>query len=147
FAAVVDYAHTDDALLNVPKTARAPTNGRIITFLGCGGERDKTKRRPMGEAAGRNSDYVIITSDNPRTENPLKIIEEIETGMKETGCEYKIVSDRRDAILAAVAKARANDVVIIAGKGHETYQIIGKDKFHFDDREIALEALEKIRED
>ncbi|MDQ3491129.1 MAG: UDP-N-acetylmuramoyl-L-alanyl-D-glutamate--2,6-diaminopimelate ligase [Acidobacteriota bacterium] len=147
FAVVVDYAHTDDALLNVLKTARDLTDGRIITVFGCGGDRDKTKRRPMGEAAGRNSDYVIITSDNPRTENPLKIIEEIETGVKETGCEYKIVSDRRDAILAAVAKARANDVVIIAGKGHETYQIIGKDKFHFDDREIALEALEKIRED
>lgn len=147
FAVVVDYAHTDDALLNTLKTARELTSGRVITVFGCGGDRDRTKRRPMGEIAGQYSDVVIITSDNPRTEDPLKIIEEIETGVKETGCEYLIVSDRRDAIFRAIAGARTNDVVLIAGKGHETYQIIGHEKYHFDDREIVKDALAKIEND
>ncbi len=146
FAVVVDYAHTDDALLNTLRTARELTEGRIITVFGCGGDRDKTKRRPMGLVAGENSDIVIITSDNPRTENPLKIIEEIEAGVKETKAEYLMISDRRDAIFRAVSKAGPNDVVMIAGKGHETYQIIGNDKFHFDDREIAREALTTLVE-
>jgi UDP-N-acetylmuramoyl-L-alanyl-D-glutamate--2,6-diaminopimelate ligase len=146
FAVIVDYAHTDDALLNTLKTAKDLTDGRIITVFGCGGDRDKTKRRPMGIAAGENSDVVIITSDNPRTENPLRIIEEIEKGLKETDCEYSIVSDRRDAIYKAIAIARPHDVLIIAGKGHETYQIVGNEKFHFDDREVAREALSKRAE-
>lgn len=142
FAVVVDYAHSDDALLNTLKTAKDLTSGRIITVFGCGGDRDKTKRIPMGEVAGRNSDLVIVTSDNPRTENPLTIIAEIEAGLKNTSCPYQVVSDRREAIHQAIAKAKANDVVLICGKGHETYQIVGNDKFHFDDREIAREAIE-----
>ncbi|HEV8592051.1 MAG TPA: cyanophycin synthetase, partial [Pyrinomonadaceae bacterium] len=146
FAVVVDYAHTDDALLNTLKTAKDLTKGRIITVFGCGGDRDRTKREPMGRIAGEYSDLVFITSDNPRTEDPLKIIQAIEIGVKETGTLYFAVSDRREAIFKAVAEAKPNDVVIIAGKGHETYQIIGNDKFHFDDREVALDAL-KIRED
>ena len=141
FAVVVDYAHTDDALLNTLKTARDLTSGRIITVFGCGGDRDKTKRAPMGRAAGKYSDLAIITSDNPRTEDPLKIIAEVEAAVKETGTPYLAIPDRREAIRQAVAKARAGDVIIIAGKGHETYQIIGNDKFHFDDREVAAEAL------
>ncbi len=147
FAVVVDYAHTDDALLNTLKTARDLTSGRIITVFGCGGDRDKTKRAPMGLAAGKYSDLGIITSDNPRTEDPLKIIAEVEAGIKGTGTPYKIVSDRREAIHYAVKQARPGDVVIIAGKGHETYQIIGSDKFHFDDREVAKEALEARAEE
>ena len=147
FAIVVDYAHSDDALLNVLKTARDLTRGRIITVFGCGGDRDRTKRVPMGEVAGRNSDLVIVTSDNPRTENPLKIIEEIEVGLKNTNCPYLTVSDRREAIFRAIAKAKPNDVVLIAGKGHETYQIVGDNKFHFDDREVAKEALMSLNED
>lgn len=147
FAIVVDYAHSDDALLNVLKTARDLTKGRIITVFGCGGDRDKTKRAPMGEIAGKHSDLAIITSDNPRTEDPLEIISQIEVGIKDTNCPYLVVSDRRDAIITAIQKAKAGDVVLIAGKGHETYQIIGNDKFHFDDREIAREALEKLKED
>lgn len=147
FAVVVDYAHSDDALLNTLKTAKELTKGRIITVFGCGGDRDKTKRVPMGEVAGRNSDLVIATSDNPRTEDPLKILEEIEVGLKNTNCPYQIISDRREAIHQAIAKAKENDVVIIAGKGHETYQIVGNEKYHFDDREIALEALEKLKEE
>ncbi|MGI8467415.1 MAG: UDP-N-acetylmuramoyl-L-alanyl-D-glutamate--2,6-diaminopimelate ligase [Pyrinomonadaceae bacterium] len=144
FAIVIDYAHTDDALLNTLKTARNLTNGRIITVFGCGGDRDRSKRAPMGEIAGRNSDLVIITSDNPRTENPLTIIEQIETGLKNTSCPYLKIPDRREAIYQAIQKAKSGDVVIIAGKGHETYQIVGADKFHFDDREVALEALENL---
>jgi UDP-N-acetylmuramoyl-L-alanyl-D-glutamate--2,6-diaminopimelate ligase len=147
FAIVVDYAHSDDALLNVLKTARDLTKGRIITVFGCGGDRDKTKRAPMGEVAGRHSDLAIITSDNPRTENPLDIISQIEVGIKDTGCPYLVVSDRREAIFTAVSKAKAGDVVLIAGKGHETYQIIGNNKYHFDDREIALESLERLKEE
>ncbi len=146
FAVVVDYAHTDDALLNTLKTAKELATGRIITVFGCGGDRDKTKREPMGRIAGEYSDLAIITSDNPRTEDPLKIISEIEVGVKATGTDYLAISDRREAIRKAVTEARANDVVIIAGKGHENYQIIGNEKFHFDDREVALEAL-KIREE
>jgi UDP-N-acetylmuramoyl-L-alanyl-D-glutamate--2,6-diaminopimelate ligase len=146
FAVVVDYAHTDDALLNTLKTAGELTTGRIITVFGCGGDRDKTKRVPMGRVAGENSDYVIITSDNPRTEDPLAIIRETEVGVKETGTQYESISDCRDAIFRAASLARRDDVVIIAGKGHETYQIIGSDKFHFDDREVALDALHRIAE-
>ncbi len=143
FAVVVDYAHTDDALLNILKTARTLTTGRVITVFGCGGDRDRTKRRPMGEIAGSHSDHVIITSDNPRNEDPLKIIEEIEIGVSEKTGSYEITPDRRDAIFRAIAEARQEDLVIIAGKGHETYQIVGAEKFHFDDREVAAEALER----
>jgi UDP-N-acetylmuramoyl-L-alanyl-D-glutamate--2,6-diaminopimelate ligase len=141
FAVVVDYAHTDDALLNVLKTARDLTANKIITVFGAGGDRDRTKRAPMGEIAGAWSDFVVLTSDNPRTENPLKILSEIETGLKKTACPYVQISDRREAIHEAVRRARTGDVVLIAGKGHETYQIIGDEKFHFDDREIAREAI------
>jgi len=144
FAVVVDYAHSDDALLNTLKTARELTNGKIITVFGCGGDRDKTKRVPMGEVAGNHSDLVIVTSDNPRTENPLQIISEVEAGLQKTNNQYLVISDRREAIHQAIAKAKSNDVVLIAGKGHETYQIVGNDKYHFDDREIAREALENL---
>ncbi len=147
FAVVVDYAHTDDALLNTLKTARELTDGRIIAVFGCGGDRDRSKRRPMGEVAGEHSDIVVITSDNPRNEDPLKIISEIEVGVKEKTSVYEVIPDRREAIYRAIAAAKSDDVVIIAGKGHENYQIIGADKFHFDDREIALEALARRSEE
>lgn len=147
FAVVVDYAHTDDALENTLKTARELTNGRIITVFGCGGDRDRSKRVPMGEVAARLSDITIITSDNPRNEDPLKIISEIETGVKAETTSYEAISDRREAIFRAINVAAKDDVVIIAGKGHETYQIIGADKFHFDDREAAAEALGRRNEE
>lgn len=147
FAIVVDYAHSDDALLNTLKTARDLTSGRIITVFGAGGDRDRSKRAPMGEAAGKHSDLVIVTSDNPRTEDPLEIIAQIEVGLKNVNCPYLVFPDRREAIFTAIQKARPGDVVIIAGKGHETYQIIGHDKFHFDDREVAREALEKLKQE
>nr|HQU94486.1 cyanophycin synthetase [Pyrinomonadaceae bacterium] len=141
FAVVVDYAHTDDALLNTLKTARPLSNGRVITVFGCGGDRDKTKREPMGRVAAENSDIVYITSDNPRTEDPLKIIDAIEVGVRASGKEFRSISDRRLAIQEAIKEAKTGDVVIIAGKGHETYQIVGNEKFHFDDREVAAEAI------
>jgi len=146
FAVVVDYAHTDDALLNTLKTARELTSGRIITVFGCGGDRDKTKREPMGRVAGENSERVFITSDNPRTEDPMTIIRQTEAGVETTGTEFFSISDRREAINKAIAAAKSGDVVIIAGKGHETYQIIGHEKFHFDDREVAREAIAKRSE-
>ncbi|HEY6230213.1 MAG TPA: UDP-N-acetylmuramoyl-L-alanyl-D-glutamate--2,6-diaminopimelate ligase [Pyrinomonadaceae bacterium] len=143
FAVVVDYAHSDDALLNVLRTAREVTTGKIITVFGCGGDRDGSKRAPMGEAAGSLSDVVILTSDNPRTEDPEKILAEAEVGIQKTGKPYRKIADRREAIQEAIAQARSNDLVLIAGKGHEDYQIIGRDVFHFDDKEVAREALDR----
>jgi UDP-N-acetylmuramoyl-L-alanyl-D-glutamate--2,6-diaminopimelate ligase len=141
FAVVVDYAHSDDALLNVLRTARDVTRGRIITVFGCGGDRDGSKRAPMGEAAGSLSDVVILTSDNPRTEDPEKILAEAEVGIQKTGKPYEKIADRREAINHAIAQARTGDLVLIAGKGHEDYQIIGREVIHFDDKEVAREAL------
>lgn len=144
FAVVVDYAHSDDALLNVLRTAREVTKGKIITVFGCGGDRDRSKRAPMGEAAARLSDVVILTSDNPRTEDPEQILADAEQGIKETGKPYRKIANRRDAIHQAVAEARSGDLVLIAGKGHEDYQIIGREVFHFDDKEVAREALAQV---
>jgi UDP-N-acetylmuramyl-tripeptide synthetase len=141
FAVVVDYAHTDDALVNVLRTARDVTRGRIITVFGCGGDRDRSKRAPMGEAAASLSDVVILTSDNPRTEDPLKILADVEEGMRETAKPYEKIADRREAIQRAIMEARTGDLVVIAGKGHEDYQIIGSETSHFDDKEVAREAL------
>ena len=141
FAVVVDYAHSDDALLNVLHTAREVTKGKIITVFGCGGDRDPSKRAPMGEAAGSLSDVVILTSDNPRTEDPEKILADAEVGIQGTGKPYRKIADRRDAIHQAISEASSNDLVLIAGKGHEDYQIIGREVFHFDDKEVAREAL------
>ena len=141
FAVVVDYAHTDDALRNVLRTAREVTRGRVITVFGCGGDRDRTKRAPMGEAAASLSDVTIATSDNPRTEDPEAILRDVEVGLRAVGKPYLKIVDRREAIQRAIEEARAGDLVVIAGKGHEDYQIIGTEKRHFDDREVALEAL------
>jgi UDP-N-acetylmuramyl-tripeptide synthetase len=146
FAVVVDYAHSDDALLNVLRTAREVTKGRIITVFGCGGDRDRSKRAPMGEAAGSLSDVVILTSDNPRTEDPNQILADAEEGIQKTGKPYRKIADRREAIHQAIAQARTDDLVLIAGKGHEDYQIIGREVFHFDDKEVAREALAARRE-
>jgi UDP-N-acetylmuramyl-tripeptide synthetase len=141
FAVVVDYAHSDDALLNVLRTARAVTKGRIITVFGCGGDRDRSKRAPMGEAAGSLSDVVILTADNPRTEDPEQILADAAVGIQKTGKPYREIADRREAIHHAISQARTDDLVLIAGKGHEDYQIIGREVFHFDDKEVAREAL------
>jgi UDP-N-acetylmuramoyl-L-alanyl-D-glutamate--2,6-diaminopimelate ligase len=141
FAVVVDYAHSDDALLNVLRTARDVTKGKIITVFGCGGDRDPSKRAPMGEAAGSLSDVVILTSDNPRTEDPEQILSDAEAGIIKTGKSYQKIADRREAIHQAIFEAGSDDLVLIAGKGHEDYQILGRETFHFDDKEVAREAL------
>ena len=141
FSVVVDYAHSDDALLNVLRTAREVVQGKIITVFGCGGDRDRTKRAPMGEAAGSLSDVVILTSDNPRTEDPEQILCDAEEGIQRTGKPYRKIADRTEAINQAIAEAQAGDLVLIAGKGHEDYQIIGRETFHFDDKEVARAAL------
>ncbi|OAT81813.1 UDP-N-acetylmuramoyl-L-alanyl-D-glutamate--2,6-diaminopimelate ligase [Desulfotomaculum copahuensis] len=146
FAVVVDYAHTPDGLENVLKTARQITGGRLITLFGCGGDRDRGKRPLMGEIAARLSDLPVLTSDNPRTEDPLRIIADVEEGLSRVldKNSYRIVPDRREAIFYAVAAAEPGDTVVIAGKGHEDYQIIGTEKHPFDDRQEAMRALEQI---
>jgi UDP-N-acetylmuramoyl-L-alanyl-D-glutamate--2,6-diaminopimelate ligase len=142
FLVVVDYAHTDDALENLIRTARElNTKGRIITLFGCGGSRDRTKRPIMGEISGRLSDLSILTSDNPRQEDPLKIISDIVVGMQKSGGKYMIEPDRAKAIHLAIEEARAGDIVLLAGKGHEDYQTFADHTIHFDDREEARKAL------
>ncbi len=145
FAVVVDYAHTEDALARLLAAAQALNKGRIITVFGCGGDRDRGKRPKMGQVAARNSDLVIVTSDNPRTEDPSAIIHDIEQGIlalsESERTSYRLIPDRREAIHAAIREAAPQDMVLIAGKGHEDYQIIGTERVHFDDREAARDAL------
>lgn len=141
---IVDYAHTPDALENILNTAREFAKGNIITVFGCGGDRDTTKRPLMGAIAQKLSDVCIVTSDNPRTEDPKLIIDDILIGLDKEDKNYKVVIDRKEAIESAVKMAKEKDVVIIAGKGHENYQIIGKVKHHFDDKEIVSDCLLKL---
>lgn len=138
---IVDYAHTPDGLQNILTSVREIATRKVITVFGCGGDRDKTKRPVMGQIAGKLSDYCIITSDNPRTENPRSILQDIEVGIKKTSCYYEKIEDRRSAISTALKFADKGDIVIIAGKGHENYQIIGENIFHFDDVEVVKELL------
>jgi len=139
---VVDYAHTDDALENLIRTARELNpKGRIITLFGCGGGKDRTKRPVMGEVTGRLSDLTILSSDNPRTEDPLKIITDIIVGLQKTSGKYLIEPDREKAIGLAMDEARAGDIVLLAGKGHENYQILADATLEFDDRDMARRAL------
>jgi UDP-N-acetylmuramoyl-L-alanyl-D-glutamate--2,6-diaminopimelate ligase len=150
FTVVVDYAHTEDALVRLLTAAQALRTHRIITLFGCGGDRDRGKRPKMGRAAVEYSDVVVLTSDNPRTEDPMAILQEVEVGVREalqrrSHVEYHLVPDRRDAIGMAMRLARSGDIVLIAGKGHEDYQIIGTKKVHFDDREVAREAIQQLR--
>lgn len=140
FYVFVDYAHTPDALEQVLRTVRAETAGRLVTVFGCGGDRDPGKRPLMGQAATAMSDYTVITSDNPRTESPEAIVADIVAGVETSRHHIEIV-DRQTAISHAIAEAQPKDTVLIAGKGHETYQIIGRTRRHFDDREVAREAL------
>jgi UDP-N-acetylmuramoyl-L-alanyl-D-glutamate--2,6-diaminopimelate ligase len=157
---LVDYAHTGDALENVLATVSELKTARIITIFGCGGDRDKGKRPVMGEIAARYSDLAIITSDNPRTEQPLAIMDDVRAGITPLGLRefrqeelaagfdgkgFAAIESRRDAVRVAILAARPGDIVVLAGKGHEDYQIIGTEKFHFDDREEAAKALELVK--
>jgi UDP-N-acetylmuramoyl-L-alanyl-D-glutamate--2,6-diaminopimelate ligase len=150
FTVVVDYAHTEDALVRLLTAAATLKTQRIITLFGCGGDRDRGKRPKMGRAAVEFSDVVILTSDNPRTEDPLTILREVEAGVREAlqgrpSVQYHMVADRREAIGTAVRLARPGDILLIAGKGHEDYQLVGTKKMHFDDREVAREAIQQLR--
>ena len=147
FAVVVDYAHTPDGLQNILETAKAIKENSIIIVFGCGGDRDATKRPIMGRIAAEYGDKIYVTSDNPRTEDPVQIVKDVEVGVKEAlrdGTSYEVIVDRREAINHAIHDAKAGDIVIIAGKGHENYQILKNETIHFDDREEARKALKEI---
>ncbi len=144
FTVVVDYAHTDDALRNLTALARelvSAAKGRVLTVFGCGGDRDRKKRPLMGEAAGRGSDFVVLTSDNPRSEDPLAIINDAVVGLQKTGVKYSVEADRRKAIALAIGEARPGDIVLLAGKGHEKVQVTREGAAPFDDLEVARGAL------
>jgi UDP-N-acetylmuramoyl-L-alanyl-D-glutamate--2,6-diaminopimelate ligase len=146
FTVVVDYAHTDDALRNLTALARefvqrAGQKGRVITLFGCGGDRDRSKRPLMGDAAGRGSDFVVLTSDNPRSEDPLAIINDAMVGLQKSGTKYKMEPDRRAAIALAIREAGPGDIVLLAGKGHEKVQVTKDGSFPFDDGDVARQLL------
>lgn len=145
FLVIVDYAHTDDALRNTLRVARQLLNGgQLITLFGCGGDRDRTKRPRMGMAAGELSDYVVLTSDNPRSEEPLSILNDVLVGLRRFDAPHAVEPDRAIGIALALGRARAGDIVILAGKGHETYQVLQDRTIDFDDRVVALQALAKL---
>jgi len=144
FSVLIDYAHTPDALENIIRAVRGYAKGKVVTLFGCGGDRDRKKRPLMGNIATMLSDLTIVTSDNPRTEEPKAIIDEILTGVKRACAAYEVIENRREAICRAIDRLMENDVLIIAGKGHETYQIFGNKKIHFDDREVVADYLKQM---
>lgn len=143
FSVVIDYSHKPDALEKILKTLKPVTRGRLIALFGCGGDRDKLKRPIMGRIAADNADLVVVTSDNPRTEDPDEIIREIVAGMKDKRTPTKVICDRREAIAWAIDNAAPGDVLLLAGKGHEDYQVVGHEKHHMDEREIVSDCLKK----
>ncbi len=143
YTVIIDYAHTPDALENVLRSMRQVTGGRVVALFGCGGDRDKAKRPIMGRIAAENSDFVVVTSDNPRTEVPEDIVADILKGIRDSNTAYKVIVNRPAAIEWAIANHQPGDVIILAGKGHEDYQVIGKEKHHMDEREIVAEIIEK----
>jgi len=147
YKVILDYSHSPDALENILKTVRQFTRNRVIALFGCGGDRDKGKRPMMGEIGGRLADYCILTSDNPRTENPMMILAAIEKGIKPTGKSYEVIENRREAIRRALEMGEEGDVIVLAGKGHETYQEIMGVKRPFDEKAIVSELLMEIRQE
>ncbi len=144
YTVIIDYAHSPDGLENIISSLKEIAQGRVVTVFGCGGDRDRTKRPKMGAIAAKLSDFCVVTSDNPRSENPSKIIDDILEGMKDTKTPYEVVENRKDAIKWALENAKKNDIILLAGKGHETYQILPTGRIHFDEREVIKEALEEI---
>ena len=142
---MIDYAHSPESLENILQATKSYTRGRVISVFGCGGDRDAGKRPVMGEISGRIADFTIITSDNPRTENPEEIVKQIEEGMKKTKGKYKVIVDRKEAIKEAIKMANKRDIVILAGKGHEPYQEINGEKHPFDERIIVKDIIEEIK--
>lgn len=145
FTVLIDYAHTPDGIFNVLSAVRAFAPGRVVTLFGCGGDRDKTKRPIMGKIAAEMSDFCIVTSDNPRTEDPQAIIADILTGMKGTKCEHEVIPNRKEAIAYALTHGKEGDVIVLAGKGHETYQVLKDETIHFDEREVVTEILQQMK--
>ncbi|MBQ3817097.1 MAG: UDP-N-acetylmuramoyl-L-alanyl-D-glutamate--2,6-diaminopimelate ligase [Clostridia bacterium] len=144
YTIIIDYAHTPDGLKNILSTFKECEKNRLIVLFGCGGDRDKTKRPIMGNIAAHNSDFAIVTSDNPRTEDPQAIIDDILVGMEDTKTPYKVIPNRIEAIKFAVSIAKENDIIVLAGKGHETYQILKEGTIHLDEREVVAEALSEL---
>lgn len=144
FTIIIDYAHTPDGLKNILSTFNECKKNRVIALFGCGGDRDKTKRPIMGSIAARYADYVIVTSDNPRSENPTDIINDILVGLDGTPTPFKVIENRIEAIKYSISIAKEGDIIVLAGKGHETYQILSTGTIHLDEREIVAEALKEI---
>ncbi len=142
YTVIIDYAHSPDGLENIISSLREISKGRVVTLFGCGGDRDKTKRPLMGAIAAKLSDFCIVTSDNPRSENPSEIIKDILEGMKDTKTPYKVIENRKEAIIWALENAKENDIILLAGKGHETYQILNDGTIHFDEREVVAQFFE-----
>ena len=145
FTVLIDYAHTPDGLENILKTISEVEKNRLIVLFGCGGDRDRTKRPKMGAIAMNNADYVIVTSDNPRTENPRAIINDILEGMKNSPVPVEVIENRIEAIKKCVQIAQKGDIIVLAGKGHETYQILNEGTIHLDEREVVAEALAELK--
>ena len=145
FTVVIDYAHTPDGLLNICETLNACKAGRLVTLFGCGGDRDRTKRPKMGAVAAAHSDFVIVTSDNPRTEDPDAIIADIVPAVEQSGTPFTVIPDRVAAIEWALHHAQAGDTVLLAGKGHETYQILKDKTITLDERDVVYNALKEGR--
>lgn len=144
YTVMIDYAHTPDGIENILLSVREYAKGRVVTLFGCGGDRDKTKRPIMGKIASKYSDFVIVTSDNPRTEDPNAIIEDILPGVSQSKTPYIVIADRREAIAYAIRNAKPDDMIVLAGKGHEKYQILGTQKFDFDEEKIAIQFMEEV---
>ena len=145
FSVILDFAHTPDGIINLLTSVKGFAKGRVISVFGCGGDRDHAKRPFMGEAAGRYSDFCVVTSDNPRTEDPMAIIANVLEGVSKTAVEYVVIENRREAIRYALTHARPDDVVVLAGKGHETYQEINHVKYPFDEKVVVAELLKEMR--
>lgn len=145
YTVIIDYAHSPDGLENIISSLKEIAKGRVVTVFGCGGDRDRTKRPKMGKIAADLSDFCVVTSDNPRSENPSKIIDDILDGMKDTKTPYKVVENRKEAIAWAMNNAKPDDIILLAGKGHETYQILPTGTIHFDEREVIAEVLEESK--
>ncbi len=145
FTVVIDYAHTPDGLGNICRTMKDCCSGRLVTVFGCGGDRDRTKRPEMGRIAAEISDFLVVTSDNPRSEEPGAIIRDILVGVAERQTPYVVVENRVEAIHWAIEHAEPGDTILLAGKGHETYQVLADGVIHLDEREVVAEALRKTK--
>lgn len=145
FTVIIDYAHTPDGLEKILRAVKGFARGRVVALFGCGGDRDKTKRPKMGAIAAKNADFLVVTSDNPRSEDPDAIIKDILVGLDGLKTPYKVISNRREAISYALKNAKKDDVIVLAGKGHEDYQVLATGRIHFDEHEIVAEILKEIK--